>query len=62
VNIDQKLLLYICNLGSGKGEITKKSIINGISKLITITESIKFLKNNYTEEEIEEMYKSINVK
>ena len=56
IKIDLKVIEMLANLGAGKGKITEFYITRGLKIFISMNETIKFLKENYTEEEINKIY------
>lgn len=62
ISIDKDIIAYLAYLGRGKGTISKKYLLQGIETLITINKNIEILKENYTEEQINEMHNALNIK
>jgi len=61
VDVDEQVISYLAYIGRGKGKVSKKYILQGIEKIITVNRTIESLKENYTEEEIDEIHKALKV-
>lgn len=61
VDVDEQILSYLAYIGRGKGKISKKYILQGIEKIITVNSTIESLRENYTEEQIDEIHKALKL-
>jgi len=59
VKIDLKVIEMLAYMGAGKGKITEFYITRGLKTFISMNETIRYLKENYTEEEIDEIHKEL---
>ncbi len=59
VKIDLRVIEMLAYMGAGKGKITEFYIARGLRSFINMNETIRYMKENYTEEEIDEIHKEL---
>lgn len=59
VKINLGVIEKLAFMGAGKGKITEFYIARGLRSFINMNEEIRFMKENYTDEEIDEIHKEL---
>jgi len=59
IKLNMDIIEKLAFMGAGKGKVTEFYIQRGLTSFINMNEAIKFMKENYTEEEIDAIHKEL---